>query len=274
MNNLFKRTLTGILIVTVLVGGISWSPVSFFIVFLLLTLASVNEFYTLSKKVSSNPLRIPGLILSGYLFSTIYAVQRNWIDPKYILGIIPIIFFIFISELYRKQNSPFNNIAYTLLGVAYIALPFSMFSCFVFPNFLPDNSYSPQVLIALFVLLWTNDSGAYLIGSRFGKHRLFERISPKKSWEGFIGGAFFSTFAAVMITFFYKEIPLIHLVIINLIAITAGTFGDLCESMFKRKIGEKDSGNFFPGHGGFLDRFDSILMAVPMVYFYVQMINL
>jgi len=273
LNNLFKRTLTGILIVAVLVGGIAWSPVSFFILFLILTLASVNEFYSLSKKISSQPLTILGLILSGYLFTAIHTIKRGWIDPKYILGVIPLIFLIFITELYRKQESPFKNIAYTLLGVVYIALPFSLFNCFVFPDDLSNATYSPHILIGLFVFLWTNDTGAYLIGTRFGKHRLFERISPKKSWEGFIGGAFFSTFAAVIISLYYSEFSLFHLVVINLIAITAGTFGDLCESMFKRKIGEKDSGNFFPGHGGFLDRFDSILMAVPMVYFYIQMIK-
>ena len=273
MNNLYKRTLTGILIVAVLVGGIAWSPVSFFIIFLLLTLASVNEFYSLSKNTSSQPVNILGLILSGYLFTTIYAIKRNWIDPKYILGIIPLLFLIFISELYRKQQAPFKNIAYTILGVVYIALPFSLFNFIVFPDFHSNSAYSPHILIGLFIFLWSNDTGAYLIGSQFGKHRLFERISPKKSWEGFIGGAFFSTFAAIIISLYYSEFPLIHLIVINLIAITAGTFGDLCESMFKRKIGEKDSGNFFPGHGGFLDRFDSVLMAVPMVYFYIQMIK-
>ena len=273
MNNLFKRTLTGILIVTVLVGGIAWSPVSFFILFLLLTLASVNEFYLLNKKASCEPQRVLGLIISGFLFASLHAVKRSWIEPKFLFGLIPLVLIVFISELYRQKEAPFRNIAYTLLGIVYIAFPFALFNCIVFPDFLAYSDYSPHLLIGLFIFLWSNDSGAYLIGSQFGKHRLFERISPKKSWEGFIGGAVFSTLVAVLISQYYSEFSLLNLIVINLIAITAGTFGDLCESMFKRRIGKKDSGNFFPGHGGFLDRFDSMLMAAPMVYFYVQMIK-
>jgi len=137
---------------------------------------------------------------------------------------------------------------------------------------LEGNTYTPKLLIAVFVLIWIYDSGAYLVGVSIGKHRLFERISPKKSWEGAIGGTLTAMLAAYFISGFIPEIKLVHWLAISILTVVSSTFGDLTESMFKRYFGIKDSGNILPGHGGILDRFDSLFFAAPFVVTYLKLI--
>jgi phosphatidate cytidylyltransferase len=175
---------------------------------------------------------------------------------------------LFVAELYRNKTleMPFRNIAYTTIGVIYISVPFALLNFFVYPKEL-GYTYEPNILLSLLFFIWASDSGAYLIGSKFGKHRLFERISPKKSWEGFFGGLGAAILVAAILAQFWEQYSFFPLAIIAAITVIAGTFGDLIESMLKRSLGVKDSGNFMPGHGGLLDRFDSILIAIPMVYF-------
>ena len=147
----------------------------------------------------------------------------------------------------------------------------SLINFLVFPEILGGNNYTPKLLIALFSLIWIYDSGAYLVGVSIGKHRLFERISPKKSWEGAIGGTLTAILAAYFISVFVPEIDLIHWIAISMLTVISSTFGDLTESMFKRFFAIKDSGNLFPGHGGVLDRFDSLFFAVPVVVMYLKL---
>ena len=185
---------------------------------------------------------------------------------------IPLIIFVFINELYRNNKKPFSNIAYTLLGIVYIAFPLSLFNFFVFRGS-PIVYYTPNILLGFFILLWAYDTGAYLFGVSLGKHRLFPRISPKKSWEGFLGGAITSLIISYFISTYFSELQFQHWIVISFIIIVMGTFGDLVESLFKRSINLKDSGKIFPGHGGILDRIDSILLSAPIVFTYLQLIN-
>jgi phosphatidate cytidylyltransferase len=239
--------------------------------FLFISLAGIWEFYTLVEKGDSKPQKILGIITGAVLYVALFLSSAGHITNEYLLLIVPLSIAIFIVELYRKKEHPFTNIALTLLGVAYIVLPFALFSGFVFSDAV-SQEYYPFTLLGYFILIWLYDSGAYVFGVSFGKHRLFERISPKKSWEGFIGGAVVAIFAAWMLSRYFTHISVFDWIVIALLVIVAGTFGDLAESMLKRDLAVKDSGSILPGHGGILDRFDAVFLSSPLVYMYLQLI--
>jgi len=174
---------------------------------------------------------------------------------------------VLIFELYRKQTNPIHNWAYFILGQIFIALPFSLLNFILF-----IQDWQPLILLSVFVTIWVNDTGAYLTGVTIGKHRLFERISPKKSWEGFIGGAVFALLSGYVFSLLIPEIQLINWLVFSEIIVVFGTFGDLIESLMKRTVGVKDSGDLIPGHGGLLDRFDSMLLAAPVIFIYLSLL--
>ena len=198
--------------------------------------------------------------------------NTNAVFVPYLLTIV----YLFVSELYTKANDPINNWAYTMLGQMYIALPLSMINVLAFRQ--ADNQiYFYHLLpLSVFIFLWTNDTGAYCSGSLFGKHKLFPRISPAKSWEGSIGGGILVLLVAALIGYLETQstaptnLTIPQWLGLGLVVVVFGTWGDLVESLFKRTLGIKDSGNILPGHGGMLDRFDSSLMAIPasVVYLY------
>ena len=167
--------------------------------------------------------------------------------------------------LYRKKQNPLHNWAYFILGQVFIALPFSLLNFILFV----DN-WKPLILLSVFVTIWVNDTGAYLTGVTLGKHRMFERISPKKSWEGFVGGALAAILSGYIFSLFIPQISLINWFLFSEIIVVFGTFGDLIESLMKRTLNVKDSGNVIPGHGGLLDRFDSMLLAAPAILIYLS----
>ncbi len=271
MNNFLKRTLSGTVFVILLVGLILWNQYSFGIVFAIITALTIFEFHKLTNHKGQIEVCCSFSIISSILLFICSYLYASAIFPNlkiyliYILSVVCVL----IAELYRKKEQPVNNWAYFLLGQVFVALPFSGLN---FILFFP--SYRPLILLAVFVIIWINDTGAYITGVSIGKHRLFERISPKKSWEGFIGGAVFALGAAYVFSLIIPDISLINWFIFAEIIVIAGTFGDLIESLLKRSVGVKDSGNFIPGHGGLLDRFDSILLAAPMIFIYLQLIGI
>lgn len=270
MNNFLQRTLTAIVFVAVLLGSTYWGQTSFSVLFLIITILGVWEFYSLSEKSRSQPQKIVGTIAGAILFSSSAVVSMGLMEPLFLVVNIPVVFLIFIFELYSKSSLPFNNIAYTLLGLFYVALPFSLL------NFITtlSGTYTYEILFGFFFILWSSDSGAYLAGSAMGKHKLFPRVSPGKTWEGTIGGALASYGVAFVISGWYTSITLTDWMVIATILIVIGTLGDLVESLFKRSINVKDSGNILPGHGGILDRFDSLVIATPFVFTYLYLIRL
>ncbi len=228
-----------------------------------------EEFYKLVTTAEVNPQKRWGLalVISIYLPLSMYFFQGEPLINMLIC--VPITIMIIIAELYRKHPNPFHNISYTIFGVIFSAVPF----CFFYASAFVDGTYSYHYPLAFLILLWSSDTGAYLFGVNWGKHKLFERHSPKKSWEGFAGGMFTSLLAAFIISLYFDELSLIEWMGMSAIIVTAGTLGDLSESMLKRSLSTKDSGNMLPGHGGLLDRFDGLLLAAPLVFVYLQFVR-
>lgn len=274
-NNFIQRAITGVIFVGVLVGGILWGPISFSLLFALISALTIHEFGTIVSKQQDVEINKPICMLAGiFLF---FGFAYLGVMPGQTEVLIPYLFliiYLLVSELYLKKKNPLNNWAYAMMSQIYIALSFAMLNVLAYhaTGTSPYNvQYNPILPLSIFIFTWINDTGAYCTGMLFGKHRLFERISPKKSWEGSIGGGVFSMIAAVVMAHFFPFMSLGIWIGLALTVVVFGTLGDLTESLLKRTLGIKDSGNILPGHGGMLDRFDSTLMAVPaaVVYLYV-----
>jgi phosphatidate cytidylyltransferase len=270
VGNFTTRTFSAAIFAIVLLTGICLHPLAFLVVFLGISLMGTYEFYQLAKKADSSPQVVLGLFASALLFISCFATNYFAFTSGFLLfGMLLILIPIF--ELYRKKKNPFTNIAFTILGILYVALPFSLLNYMAFP--LEDQEFHFQIILGVFIMIWANDTGAYIVGVNFGKHRLFERISPKKSWEGSIGGAVITLAVAYLYSLFSHDLSLVLWLIIAVLVFIFGSLGDLVESLFKRCISIKDSGKILPGHGGVLDRFDAILLVSPMVFIFLEVIK-
>ena len=273
-NNFIQRAVTGVLFVIVLVGCILYSPLSFGILFTIISVLSVHEFAQLVSKSSEVRINKTITALGGaYLFLALmsFCTQQS-VGARVFLPYLGLLLYMMITELYLKKKNPTGNWAYSMLSQLYVALPFALLNVLAFQNSPETGSvtYNPILPLSIFVFIWLSDTGAYCVGSLIGKHRLFERISPKKSWEGSIGGGIFSIASSLGFAHFFPFMPGWQWVGLAIVVVIFGTWGDLTESLMKRQLGIKDSGNILPGHGGMLDRFDSALMAIPaaVVYLY------
>lgn len=276
MNNLLTRTLTGAGIIIFVMGGFWLHPISFVITGLVLMTGTQFEYYSMIRLTGIRPQVVTGLItgITAYVFSSLIAARI--LEKEFYLILIPMLSVVMVIELYRKNEKPFDSLAHTCFSILYTVIPFSMipFSAFYregMGTIISQNTilFSPGIIIGFFILLWTNDTAAYLVGITIGKRRLWERISPKKSWEGFLGGLVVTAGMGYLISGWLGVVGKADWVIIAMIVSVAGTYGDLVESMLKRSLGVKDSGNIMPGHGGFLDRFDSLVLSFPLVYLYI-----
>ncbi len=272
LNNLATRAITGSIYVLLIVFSIIIHPCFFYTVFAVFLLASLVEFYSIVSSDTIKPINYQGIIISLSMFIITALINSNLIDYKYLALLIPLIFFCFIIELFRNKTNPLQNIAITLLGIIYIAVPLSLM--LIFTNFLNEkNIFNTGLVLGFFILIWTNDTFAYLVGIKWGKNRLFERVSPKKSWEGSIGGLVFSIFGSIILSYYFHELSTPEWIGMSIIIVIFGSLGDLVESLFKRSLNIKDSGNILPGHGGILDRLDAVLIAAPFVFFYLILIR-
>ena len=270
------RAITGFFFVIVMLGSMLLGPYVFGVFFLLLSAFCLFEFYGLIKQNTANPNATEGIVTGMLLFGGIallnYAatsalpVLNGLKTAHLLLFLVPLASCaIFITELFKKSATPFNNIAYTFLGLVFVTIPFIFFHALDYLQ----GDFNYHFPLVFMVLLWSNDTGAYLAGRQFGHTKLFERHSPKKTWEGFAGGIVAGCIAAYIFSLYYQELPWIQWMIVAVLISVFGTLGDLIESMFKRSLHIKDSGGILPGHGGLLDRFDGLLLAAPIVYTYL-----
>lgn len=263
MTTTVTRALSGAVYVLLLVGATLYSPYSFLLLFGLLLLFSVGEF---CKLVGLKPILPLILATLGYiLFNLDNTVKTNEILLLIAALLVSIRSLVFLFE---KKNRFLDQQAKYVFLIGYLIIPIIIFTKIPFIS----NSYHPEIIIAILILIWTNDTFAYLVGITMGKTKLFERISPKKTIEGFSGGLVFAMISGVLLAQFYLQESIIRWIIIALLVTTFGTLGDLIESKFKRLAGVKDSGSIMPGHGGFLDRLDSVIFVAPFVYLFYQII--
>ena len=279
MKNFIVRTITGVIFVAAIVISFL-NPLAMVFLFALVTGMTIWEFCGLvNEREDVQVNRFISTVAGVYLFLAMagHCSGRVDSDTVFIPYLITIIY-LMVAELYLKAKDPINNWAYTMLPQMYIALPFSMLNVLAFPQ---AGAYSPVLPLSVFVFLWMNDSGAYLCGSLLGRHKLFPRVSPGKSWEGSIGGGILVVGVAVLIWYLLEmyfpgesKMNALHWAGLGVTVTVFGTWGDLVESLFKRTLGIKDSGNVLPGHGGMLDRFDSSLLAIPAAVVYLFTLTL
>ncbi len=270
MKDLFKRSLSAVVFLIIMIGASLLGHLVFSLVFLPITIIGLYEYYKLLSSETVRPARIISIILGGIIYALI-AFGTPYLSSNYtFLFSFVLLLPLFFIELWRNKRNPLLNIAVSISGIFYVSFPLAMLSNFFLHSTSETNGY-PLVLGYLFIL-WLNDTGAYFVGSAMGKNRLFERHSPKKSWEGSIGGGLFAVLMAYGNSLLFPELEFWKWIIIAIIVIFAGTLGDLVESMLKRSVGVKDSGNIMPGHGGILDRFDAVLLSAPFVYIVLLLI--
>ncbi len=280
--NLIVRTITGVLFIAIMVSGFL-RPQAMVFLFSLITGLTIWEYCSLVNELKTVTVnRFIATVAGVYFFLAVAGInsgyiQTNGVFVPYLLTIV----YLFVSELYTRNENAIHDWAYTMLSQMYIALPFSMINVLAFRQ-APDGDIHYYYLLPLsvFIFLWTNDTGAYCTGSLLGKHKLFPRISPAKSWEGSIGGALFVLIAAAVVGYLESQsnalsgLTIVQWLGLGFVVTVFGTWGDLVESLFKRTLGIKDSGNILPGHGGMLDRFDSSLMAIPASVVYLYTLSL
>jgi len=281
MRNFIARTITGIIFVAAVVASFM-RPEAMVLLFSIVTGMTIWEFCGLvNEREDVTVNRFICTVAGVYFFfamtyfcSDLYGgAAKSVVFIPYLITIV----YLLVAELYLKQADPIHDWAYTMLSQMYIALPFSLLNVLAFnatkSGIVTFNTLLP---LSVFVFLWISDSGAYCVGSLLGRHKLFPRISPGKSWEGSIGGAVFVLAAAYAISYFIDDrlLNTAEWMGLGLVVVVFGTWGDLVESLLKRTLGIKDSGSILPGHGGMLDRFDSSLLAIPAAVIYLYTLSL
>lgn len=272
-NDLLKRSISGLIFVGLVTASIFLGRWYFGALFLFVTLYACYEFKKMLVHLNIRLCTIPLLISAGLLFISGFLHTEYNILWGYVLTMLSI-FAIMIVELYRKRVHAIHNVGLAIFALYYIAAPFTMLLYFpsIRTNWGPE--WRPLTVFMPFIVVWLNDTFAYLCGVTMGKHKLFERLSPKKSWEGAIGGGLIAIAGGTTVAWFFAPDNIINAAIISLLVVVFGNLGDLFESMIKRTIEIKDSGHFMPGHGGILDRMDSLLFAIPAVFVYLIVVYL
>ena len=281
MKNLVTRTITGVLFVAAIVVCFL-KPMAMALLFALVTGLTVWEFTGLVNgrpQVAVN--RFICTVAGVYFFFSVMGFCSGLTPSTVFIPYLITIVYLLVAELYAKQEDPVNNWAYTMMSQLYVALPLSLISVLAFRSTPAGVIYTWVMPLCVFIFLWVNDSGAYCCGSLLGRHKLFPRVSPGKSWEGSIGGFIFVAGGAALIWYLTEtyhvndlQLSLMEWIGLGLVVAVFGTWGDLVESLFKRTLGIKDSGSILPGHGGMLDRFDSSLLAIPAAVVYLYSLTL
>ena len=275
LKNFIIRTLSGAVMLIVLLGSILFSQWSFAALMAIIAIGGMWEFYRFAEKAGFSPMKVLGIFTGLMIFCINLALMLFFNKESDTTGsmliiaslsaLVMLVPLMCICELYRKSATPIANIASSLMGALYVAMPMSLL--LVIPMLLGGGEWNPWIVLFYVFIIWANDVFAYLFGITLGRHRLFERISPKKSWEGFFGGLAGAVAMGYVAALVIEANPIAWMGL-ALVAAISGVFGDLVESLMKRSVDVKDSGNIIPGHGGWLDRFDALILSAPFVFIY------
>ncbi|MGQ9845979.1 MAG: phosphatidate cytidylyltransferase [Bacteroidales bacterium] len=298
-NNLIQRSLSGAVFLLLMVSMLYIGSITFYFLMTIIIALGLYEFYMMGKRLHIHIPYLYILAIGITIFTLQFFISLNTLDSRWLfIVLVPMIFFLFIGELYRFHKKPIHNIAFSLLAIIYVVVPITLLNYLVFIErqdlldinntdiqnyegfvsdvlfFNPERNiiYSPFIILGYFSIIWLYDTFAYLFGLSFGKHRLFERISPKKSWEGAIGGGLVTVAISALFPQIFQILSWQNWVVLSVLVIFSSTLGDLVESLFKRSLDMKDSGKLIPGHGGILDRFDSVFLSAPIAFVYLQLL--
>lgn len=266
-SNLAQRIITALFGAAVIISSVVYSEWTYFAIFFLICFLTLREFYALAGLDGMVVQKTFGTLCGMAIFSLSFLIEHKDISYRYYFLIFPLVSCVYMIKLYKKfERKPFTNIAYTFLGIFYVAVPYTLLNIAAFEN----GEYNFEIIFGCLFILWASDTGAYIAGTLFGKRKLFERISPKKSWEGAVGGTLLAVGFAFLMNNFFHTLALWQWLSVTGIIIVGGIYGDLIESLLKRSIEIKDSGTSLPGHGGFLDRFDGLLIAAPFIVAFLE----
>ena len=270
VNSFVKRTITGVVFVIMIIGSVIISQWVFASLFFLIAIGGLFEFLRISRALGGKVSKTVLLPSAVFIYALITSVTFGYLSSDALIYGLLTFPLIAIFELFRDNDRPLSNVSHAIAGLLWIVVPLALLNGFFNPN--PEVAWSHSgALLGFFLILWIYDSGAYIAGSMFGRHKMMERISPKKSWEGFAGGAVLGFLTAFLISASFTEFSLGQWLIIASMIIIFGTLGDFIESMLKRSAGIKDSGNILPGHGGILDRFDAVFVAAPVIFLLIRL---
>jgi phosphatidate cytidylyltransferase len=266
-SNLAQRIITALFGAAVIIGGVVYNEWTYFAVFFFIALMTLWEFYGLAGLDGMVVQRTFGTICGMIIFTLSFLIEHKDISYRYYFLIFPLVSCVYMIKLYKKfERKPFTNIAYTFLGIFYVAMPYALLNIAAFES----GTYNFEIIFGCLFILWASDTGAYIAGTLFGRRKLFERISPKKSWEGALGGAILAFVFAFIMQLYFSVLAPWQWYCVAAIIIVGGIYGDLIESLLKRSIEIKDSGSILPGHGGFLDRFDGLLISAPFIVAFLE----
>ena len=283
LKNFIVRTLSGAVLLLVILGAMWVGYYGYLTLLLLITIVGVWEFYSLSRAKEYNPQRGLGIILSLFIYLVGALLGLSFVNGSSndllvlsiifaLCGVVLLVCVILSAEVFRNRALPIANVATTLAGAFYVALPIAMMA--VVPLLLVDHcEWKALYFLFYLFLVWGNDVFAYLAGVTMGRHKMCERLSPKKSWEGFVGGVLGSLAVGALGAYVLDESYVVWMGLALIVSLSS-VVGDLVESMFKRDAGVKDSGNIMPGHGGILDRFDAFILSAPFAFIYLLIVNI
>ena len=269
MKDIYIRTITGIFFLVAVIGSILVHHIIFFFLVFMFSGLAMNEFFLMAARGEKRKHSVPYYVLGLLNYVLTGLIGLGYLDIRYAFLILLTFPVLMVFELFNRSGNAWRRLGIFVTGWIYIPIPFGLLNALYLTRFADD--YFSGLIIGLFAIIWSSDVFAYLVGSAFGRNRLFPRISPNKSWEGSIGGLIFALVAAYVLSLVYPQVDLLNWIIIAMMTVVSGTLGDLVESMLKREAGVKDSGNLLPGHGGVLDRFDATIFAVPFVFVYVNL---
>jgi phosphatidate cytidylyltransferase len=268
MNNLQQRLIVGFAGAAGIIAGIYLNQWTYFALFSIICFFSLREFHGLVNSAGIITNKFFGVVLGMVLYIGSFLIVTGYLRPSAYIFFFALVFVLFLIELFQAHDKPFERTAFGFLAIIYVALPYALLHYIVFKGGL----YNYKIILGILLLLWANDTGGYFGGRFLGKHKLYERVSPKKTWEGSISGALLSFIIAACLYYFANSLSLPAWLGLSFIIVVAGSMGDLVESQLKRSLSIKDSGSSLPGHGGFLDRFDGLIVSIPFIAVYFQLL--